>query len=809
MADEESTTNTSSSVVFWSIPADDLHLCAEIAKGAGGAVWRAEYLGTQQVAAKELFSTMTVGDGWNDAATLEELAHEAAVLGQLQHDNVVKFLGLCRLPPGRDECVHGGVFIVQELCAGGHLRGLMANAGTIFRDYAEWIRNVHRVAAEIAAGMAYLHSRDLVHRDLKPENILLTQAQGTVRIADFGLTSQRGRLSTESTLQAAAGTMEYMAPETLLLWLNRSRSPCAAKPAVDVYAFGVVLWELLADATVGVANSSLLRGLAQLDRTLAPSLPCSAEWLAHVWEWPAMDQVPSDCPQIFVTVVQRCWQFAEADRPTFRDVAAELVDSAAGLPATGVEVLARQAGCDDAGARSRQPVPVSRDRLAAVSVSAVTEGHLDEPLIAVQSLSPPPSASVLSHRIPPTVPEVHPSVLRGPATALPTFCERQCSRCNLYFPSRFAEAQFSAYVHSDRFFAAAKWPFFALAVAYAVDCAIETAFSDAVGPHAMFRGVESLLKGILFGSAWLFSCPCARTWRRRMNGVVCAVAAVLVLTTCALDVYAAEFVPELQPGSTNFTMGNPHMRFAPPADSEWRCGLMYLPNSAGHELNVCAGRKVWHTRSPKYYPYSSDYNYSYGYSKNPAESYYESYASYYYYYEPHTSPWCLAAVVDHHVVSAVMAAKDVSRVAQLQFVVAYGLFFVEAVTLPVLLTILGLPFRLYAPLVATPAVTALALVCTAFRYHTPITGSFSLVVVAAAVVVIYTSCLASVLSQERAWRSLFVLNSAQQLQSRTLLHDASFRGYRSVMHANRQHSSTIATHRTGPATTELSAVTHD
>jgi len=92
----------------------------------------------------------------------------------------------------------------------------------------------------------YLHSREIVHRDLKREKVMLT-TDGTVRIGDFGVSTQHevkdaGQLSTESMLEAAAGTIAYMPQETFIVFLKRSVKRCATRPPADVYAFGVILW---------------------------------------------------------------------------------------------------------------------------------------------------------------------------------------------------------------------------------------------------------------------------------------------------------------------------------------------------------------------------------------------------------------------------------------------------------------------------------------------------------------------------------------------------------------------------------------
>ncbi len=81
-------------------------------------------------------------------------------------------------------------------------------------------------------GLAYLHRRGILHRDLKPENVLVTE--GRVRILDFGLAIRRE----EITSGASGGSMPYFAPE---LWEQQ-----AASPSSDLYALGVMAYELLA-----------------------------------------------------------------------------------------------------------------------------------------------------------------------------------------------------------------------------------------------------------------------------------------------------------------------------------------------------------------------------------------------------------------------------------------------------------------------------------------------------------------------------------------------------------------------------------
>ncbi len=371
---------------FWAIPGNELELVRKVAAGAAGVVWQA-YLrtGGQLVAAKQILSSalaagprgqprrddavLTVddgGDGDDDDVDddddddgvvegagggdeddgLAELAHEVALLGQLNHSNVVKFLGLCRCAvPGGAGDDYPGIFIVQEFCPS-NLRGLMEGASSStcavgdgrsgtkprYPNYSAWLRDAERLAQEVVDGMVYLHSRGIVHRDLKPENILLTE-RGQVRIADFGVSSQRGGggaaprglLSTEEQSPQVAGTLQYMPPEAYIALSlahvdRRSRRCFVAFPAVDVFAFGVMLWELLSDCSAAPCDSTLLlRELPQYDRDVMRrrDKPWPPEELQRIWVPPPMDHIPPSCPQHLLRVVQGACAFHYEDRPSF------------------------------------------------------------------------------------------------------------------------------------------------------------------------------------------------------------------------------------------------------------------------------------------------------------------------------------------------------------------------------------------------------------------------------------------------------------------------------------------------------------
>ena len=87
---------------------------------------------------------------------------------------------------------------------------------------------------QVACGLHYLHSLNIVHRDLKSPNILIGQDGKTLKISDFGTAREFGPKSTPQSFQ---GSLPWMAPEAI-------RSERCSQ-MVDVWSFGVVLWELL------------------------------------------------------------------------------------------------------------------------------------------------------------------------------------------------------------------------------------------------------------------------------------------------------------------------------------------------------------------------------------------------------------------------------------------------------------------------------------------------------------------------------------------------------------------------------------
>ena len=144
---------------------------------------------------------------------------EARLTGSLSHQHVITFFDYGE--------VEGRPFLVMEYVAGESLRDAIREGRTGDLEYKL------ALARQIAQALAYVHSKGIIHRDVKPDNIRI-DGTGSVRLMDFGIAKTR-----ELSLTGAGftvGTPYYMAPEQV-----RGRE---LTHRVDVYAFGVLLFEL-------------------------------------------------------------------------------------------------------------------------------------------------------------------------------------------------------------------------------------------------------------------------------------------------------------------------------------------------------------------------------------------------------------------------------------------------------------------------------------------------------------------------------------------------------------------------------------
>src|SRR5690349_15005208 len=147
-------------------------------------------------------------------------------------------------------------FLVMELIEGGTLRELLVERGPM---------PPHAVAAvlgPVLGGLAVAHHHGLVHRDVKPENVLISD-DGEVKIADFGLVRAVAEAKITST-SVILGTAAYLSPEQV--------STGDADPRSDVYAVGILTYELLTGVTPFTGDSALTVAYQRMDNDVpAPS----------------------------------------------------------------------------------------------------------------------------------------------------------------------------------------------------------------------------------------------------------------------------------------------------------------------------------------------------------------------------------------------------------------------------------------------------------------------------------------------------------------------------------------------------------
>ena len=148
---------------------------------------------------------------------------EARMAGNFCHDNVVSIYDF-----GEDQ---GQPFLVMEFLRGDTLRRLM-NEHRLGSQH-----EILQIALQLAKALECVHSQNIIHRDIKPENVHVS-AQRLVKLMDFGIAKAYGLSMTQAGF--VLGTPYYMAPEQI-----RGEE---ITPLVDVYAFGVLLYELLTGA---------------------------------------------------------------------------------------------------------------------------------------------------------------------------------------------------------------------------------------------------------------------------------------------------------------------------------------------------------------------------------------------------------------------------------------------------------------------------------------------------------------------------------------------------------------------------------
>lgn len=194
--------------------------------GGTGTVYLAEHVMMEKrVALKVLHATHAVV-----SSAMDRFQREAIALARIEHPNVVSATDFGKLK-------NGAYYLALEFVEGVSLGDVLAEEPVFDRDRAVGI------AYQIASALGAAHSQGIVHRDLKTHNVMLMHTGGNevVKVLDFGLAKLRSKLTEGSislSLGQIFGTPHYMAPEQI--------SGEGVDHRVDLYALGVILYEMLA-----------------------------------------------------------------------------------------------------------------------------------------------------------------------------------------------------------------------------------------------------------------------------------------------------------------------------------------------------------------------------------------------------------------------------------------------------------------------------------------------------------------------------------------------------------------------------------
>ncbi|KAI4296757.1 hypothetical protein L6164_036685 [Bauhinia variegata] len=257
----------------WTVDLSKLFLGLRFAHGAHSRLYHGIY--KDQAVAVKLITVPDEDEHGALAVRLEnQFIREVTLLSRLHHQNVIKFVAACRKPPV--------YFIITEYLSEGSLRAYLHK----LERQTISMQKLIAFALDIARGMEYIHSQGVIHRDLKPENVIMNE-ESHLKIADFGIACEEAYCD---LLADDPGTYRWMAPEMI------KRKSYGKK--VDVYSFGLILWEMLTGTIPYEDMTPIQAAFAVVNKSLRPV-------------------IPSSCPPAMRALIEQCWSLQADKRPEF------------------------------------------------------------------------------------------------------------------------------------------------------------------------------------------------------------------------------------------------------------------------------------------------------------------------------------------------------------------------------------------------------------------------------------------------------------------------------------------------------------
>lgn len=257
----------------WEIDPRKIKYKDKLAKGNFGEVWLGSWLGSP-VAIKTVIGTMA-----QDSEFIERFVLEIKLMSNLHHPNIVMFLGAVVTPVEK-------MCLLLEFCVHGNLHEFMK---ADHEDLTITMHTVLKFATDIARGIHYIHQKkNIIQRDLKSRNVLIDEHLNA-KVADFGLS----RLKEDDQGMTACGTPAWTAPEIVKMENYDEK--------VDVYSFGIVMWELIMREEPYDGQGGVQIAYAAAEQGLRPTIPMF-------------------CPDNYSELMQRCWAEKPDDRPDFGEI---------------------------------------------------------------------------------------------------------------------------------------------------------------------------------------------------------------------------------------------------------------------------------------------------------------------------------------------------------------------------------------------------------------------------------------------------------------------------------------------------------
>eukprot|EP00045_Choanoeca_perplexa_P011605 m.124044 g.124044 ORF g.124044 m.124044 type:complete len:822 (+) comp15689_c0_seq1:229-2694(+) len=336
----------------WELDRSKIKQVRKLGEGHFGVVFEGEAMDLKPGQGKRRVAVKMLQE--DSSAAQEEFHKEVSIMQNIDGDhNIVRLLGICT-----DAAPY---LMVLELMPNGDLKTLLRNSRPkSSKPSAFSLKQLIKMSADVAEGMAYIASIKIVHRDLAARNCLVDERY-TAKVADFGLgrdtyTNEYYRMQGSNPLP-----VRWMGPEAIEDGVYTSSS--------DVWSFGIVLYELITFAKMPYAGLS------------------NMEVVERVTDDYRLPQ-PKECPDELYTIMRSCWEDVE-DRPSFAELEKQLVALSKSVSDKKIAKVKRSSSRGEVTEPSvtgntydeSQPVGAAEQDNYSMPQDAVNAGHSDTEVV--------------------------------------------------------------------------------------------------------------------------------------------------------------------------------------------------------------------------------------------------------------------------------------------------------------------------------------------------------------------------------------------------------------------------------------------